>query len=957
MFCNPLANHRSRRLVKSIFTVLTAGGVALAAHVVHAQTAAPQFSWDRVAIGGGGFNTGVYAHPRVRDKIFSRIDVGGMYRWDESTTRWSQTLDWMPTDFSAMKGVDGVALDPAAGREQVVYAALGQYPYEVTTSIKGNGLWRSLDDGKTWTRIFGAEKIDPANGRRIGAFGANMPDRMDGERVVIDPANSRRLYVATRNDGLYRSNDALNTNPTFQKITSIPDGVKFYGPSVILIDPRAGMIGQGNDVRSRVIYIAYSCLRDTCAKNVSGTPNVFAGGVYRSTDGGDSFQRIGGNNEPIAVKRMALGTNGSVLVVPREGNGILKWDSTAWSVLPQTENTVFNSVATDPANPDRIVAWSNPRFFGDLWRSQNGGQSWTQLNAQSANNGTLRLDAVNWLKVGYGLNVSQNVVFDPFNSNRIYWTEPYATYRADNVFADEVIAQPLLKGSETTVAFALAVPRAPSNVRLYSTFADVRGFRSTSLTDFPQTSIFPTNGGGMLSDVAIAPADSRSVIVSHPVERGSDGPFQDGLPRLKLSEDDGTTWIEKFGPPIDARNTDANKSAGAAKIAISATDKNRVVYFGSRRVPHYTTNAFSGQPIDWRPATGVPWDALSNYFEYDNSFIRLKADAVDGLRFYLTIGSADYSKPTFVYVSEDGGASWKIPATQSLPLVGYPSGRHLVSVKTNSDPTPSNGELWMSLGSNGVWRSTDGGNAFTQVNKDVLVYVRGIAFGKSAQPNGEPTLFAAGKVTINGALKDGVFFSTDLGQTFTQMTADETPYVGGQLIRDMAGDPDTFGRVFITLDGSGILYSQVRDTNKLTAGDYTLTAWHSGLMLDVPGATNEGGTALWQYNANGTPAQEWQIDPLNNAAYRLISKASGQCLDVRGADPANGAAVIQYPCNGGANQQWRIEATDNGFSKLIAEHSGKVLDVAGQSTASQTPVQQWEYGGGLNQQWKLTKIR
>jgi xyloglucan-specific exo-beta-1,4-glucanase len=88
-----------------------------------------QFSWDRVAIGGGGFNTGVYAHPRVQHKIFSRIDVGGLYKWDESTTRWSQTLDWMPTDFSAMKGVDGVAFDQAPGREQVVYAALGQYPF------------------------------------------------------------------------------------------------------------------------------------------------------------------------------------------------------------------------------------------------------------------------------------------------------------------------------------------------------------------------------------------------------------------------------------------------------------------------------------------------------------------------------------------------------------------------------------------------------------------------------------------------------------------------------------------------------------------------------------------------------------------------------------------------------------------------------------------------------------
>jgi parallel beta-helix repeat protein len=147
------------------------------------------------------------------------------------------------------------------------------------------------------------------------------------------------------------------------------------------------------------------------------------------------------------------------------------------------------------------------------------------------------------------------------------------------------------------------------------------------------------------------------------------------------------------------------------------------------------------------------------------------------------------------------------------------------------------------------------------------------------------------------------------------------------------------------------------NSNGLAAGDYTLTARHSGLLLDVPGSTSAGDTVLWQYGPNGSSAQEWQLEPLGGATYRFISKASGLCIDVRGANPVNGAAVIQHPCNGDANQQWRIEATDSGFSKLIAVHSGKVLDVVGQSTASNTPVQQWEYGGGLNQQWKLTKTR
>ncbi len=766
-----------------------------------AQSSPPRFKWARVSVGGGGFNTGVYAHPRMKDRIFARIDVGGLYRWDETPGRWSQTLDWMPTDFSTSKGVDGIAIDPAAGREQVIYAALGQYPYTGTTSAQGNGLWRSQDGGNTWQKLFGLEVP-----QELALFGANMADRMYGERLAIDPNNSRRLYIATRVAGLYKTDSALDAVPTFQKIDSVPNGVQRFGPNVVLIDPRAGTVGQNELQRSKRIYTGYSCHRQDCSGDQAV---VFDGGVYRSEDGGDSFQRIGGPGEPAAVKRMALGPSNSLLVVPKEGNGILKWNGTTWSPLPGTASAPFSSIATDPANPNRIVAWSNPSFYGDLWRSTDGGQTWSIV---SVNNGKLSLAATNWLKAGFALNVSANVVFDPFDSNRIYWVEPYATYRADNVFADSVVARPLLEGSETTVSLQLAAPRngpGQSSVELYGVFADVRGFRFADLRTSPQEQIFPTNGGGMLSDVVTAPTDSRTVVVSQPVETGSEGTFADGLPRLKLSQDDGVSWIDKTGPPIDARSGDANKSAGPAKLAISATDKNRIVYAGSRRVPHYTTNAFAGQAIEWKAASGIAWDAFASFNEYDNSLIRLKADAVDGLRFYLVLGSTDYSKPAGVYVSSDGGASWSIPATQGLPLIAFPALRHMVSVRTQSDPTPDSGEVWVSLGSNGVWRSTDGGSHFTRVNEAALSDIRGIAFGKSSTANGEPTLFVAGKVKIKGAVKDGVFLSTDLGVSFTQMTPDGTPYVGGQPLRDLVGDPDVFGRVYIGLDGSGILYSDV----------------------------------------------------------------------------------------------------------------------------------------------------
>ena len=102
--------------------------ILLAALAWHggAATAAPKneaYAWRNVAIGGGGFVTGIQFHPAERGLAYARTDVGGAYRWDAAARRWIPLTDWIGHDDANLTGIESVALDPSD--PQRVYLAAG----------------------------------------------------------------------------------------------------------------------------------------------------------------------------------------------------------------------------------------------------------------------------------------------------------------------------------------------------------------------------------------------------------------------------------------------------------------------------------------------------------------------------------------------------------------------------------------------------------------------------------------------------------------------------------------------------------------------------------------------------------------------------------------------------------------------------------------------------------------
>lgn len=102
------------------------------------------YHWANVSIGGGGYVTGIYLHPRERNLAYIRTDMGGFYRWNSKDYKWIPLTDIFSLQHSNYYGGEALALDP--NNPDIVYIAAGKY----TTSWGGLGtIFKSSDRGQT----------------------------------------------------------------------------------------------------------------------------------------------------------------------------------------------------------------------------------------------------------------------------------------------------------------------------------------------------------------------------------------------------------------------------------------------------------------------------------------------------------------------------------------------------------------------------------------------------------------------------------------------------------------------------------------------------------------------------------------------------------------------------------------------------------------------------------------
>ena len=698
------------------------------------------YNWGNVTYGGGGFVTGIVMHPKDKNGIYVRTDVGGAYRWNEENNNWVQLCNGFSMNDGNLYGIDGIAVDPE--NADIVYICAGKYDAERAVRYQ---LWvdgkakyppcdvlKSTDGGKTWVST-GLEKT----------FNGNGTNRSLGEPIMVDPLNSRIILTFARDNRLYRSDDAAET---WNEVEGFPD------------IPVSGNEQQLQEGYSRIILFDNSETGEKTNKVYAGVYNY---GVYMSSDGGSTWENISGENGPLKPMRMVTSPDSGILYVA-DASGVYKYSGSSWSnITPNGVSGQYSAIDVDPNNTSRIYCMrtngDDGRLFrGHLMRSEDGGVTWTDMYKTAD-----EISTTSWAPERHFLANVSCLKVNPLNSSEIWITDWYGVWKTFNIDNQPMQAWINdIRGIEEMVAFtALSIP---GGYKLITGNADNDGaLWENNVYEYPQ-SIQHFNDTTDTNDLDFC--ESEPNIVVRASGNGS-------LGRWGYSEDYGKTWTQFKTFPSNSSGT-----LLSGRISISSQVNPETGYPSIMVMPVLSGIYYSHDMGEtWTESVGGPTDLISGRFAWSYNF---SSDRVVGDVFYA------YADGKF-YVSTDGGMKFN-QTVSDLPSYN----RSFVRAAPNMP-----GEVWVALGFDGLYKSSDFGKSFSKVDDITRAYM--ISFGKEAPGKSNPTLYLYGEVNhVNG-----IFRSVDMGNTWVKINDSESEI--GCEPTCLVGDRNKFGVVYVGTNGNG----------------------------------------------------------------------------------------------------------------------------------------------------------
>jgi photosystem II stability/assembly factor-like uncharacterized protein len=333
---------------------------------------------------------------------------------------------------------------------------------------------------------------------------------------------------------------------------------------------------------------------------------------------------------------------------------------------------------------------------------------------------------------------------DPFDSNRMLYGTGATIYGSDDLSSWDtggpITIRVQAQGLEETAVLDLISP--PQGAPLLSALGDIAGFRHDDLSVAPDKMYDnPVTGTTTSLDFAeLAPQRIARV------GRGGSN--------IGLSSDGGLTWVP-------------GTSAGSAGVVALSADGASVVWSPSNAAVRYSLD----NGASWNTSSGLPAAA------------RIGSDRAIPGKYY------GFANGVFS-VSVDNGATFTPTGAAGLPTGG---------VKFRAVPGRP-GEVWLTAGSGGLWRTTDAGVTFTKLAN--VQEANTIGFGKPKRKNGYPALYTSAQI------RDvrGIFRSDDAGRSWLRINDDRHQY--GYTGAAITGDPRVYGRVYISTNGRGVIYGE-----------------------------------------------------------------------------------------------------------------------------------------------------
>jgi photosystem II stability/assembly factor-like uncharacterized protein len=567
--------------------------------------------------------------------------------------------------------------------------------------------------------------------------------------LVVDPTTPDQIFIAAASGGVWKSSDA---GLTFTR--AWPDDIT-QALGALAITPDGTMFA------------------GTGESNPGGGSLVYGGaGIYRSTDGGATWEHVGLHTAGAFGRILVHPTDPNTIYAAASGNLFVPggqrglYRSTdggdTWLRILDGANLTTGAadISIDPSNPDNILAtmWDHARtpahriYAGEgsgLYRSTDGGDTWTRAPevAMEEPGDTGRI----------------GVAFSPADPSRAYayiankLSGHYGGFfRSDDGGAtwQPVAATGSLSGSQSSFGwwFARIFPDPDEKDRLF-----VPGVSLTVSTNGGTS--FSTSGLGVVHAdqhaMAWDPSHSERVYL------GNDG----GVYRSESDGDEGT-WI-----PGQAQGWTQHYSVDVGEITgsyvVSGLQDN-----GCNRT--FSPDGGTISSMTWTPVNALCGDGLATLIKPSDETVTYACSQYGGC------GRQRLGAPDLTFRNPPGRKGWFAPI----------------------EFDPSNPDV-MYYGTESVHRSTNSGNAWTDITgfdmsgveeqDDPGGYkIRGVVTAIGIGTDDANTLYAG---TDNGRL----WVTRDLGATWTEVLAENLPQ--GAWITRVTVDPADAATAYVSYSG------------------------------------------------------------------------------------------------------------------------------------------------------------
>ena len=760
--------------------------------VAEAATASieSQVEVGTLGIGGGGFVSGIITGD---DQMYARTDVGGAYRYDYETGDWVQLMDFLTEEDRGFLSIDAFCVDP--NNDDTLYILAGcAYFSGARTAI-----FRSKDAGETFDVIDVTDLIQ-VHGNGYG--------RQCGEAIAVDPDNPDIIYcggdATAGSSGLIMSEDGGDTwkavegygelglfTETINWPTWTTHQVKTTGDKYD---------GSSNGVATVMI---------TGGKVYVGTSVTGVTNMHVADVGSDDFQPLH-EDFPTAQMpaRINLDADGNLLITTMTGvifdrgpGNAFKYnvttgeltDITPTDVSGNTVSAGYGGVFSDPKDSNKLVAttcaqWYSQSWSEDAWdreaiawgdrffKSTDGGATWREFTPgnkeswggpllgeylQDGGRPWVRDKAIHWCGT---------IVIDPRNPDRILVTSGNGVFASDNVW--DTCPQMYFEADGIEEVVCLDMVSIPGGNPV-SVIGDYDGFIHTSKTE--STQHMPsmnklTDSTASTAGVAYCPADPKVMVR-----------LAENFAKGYYTTDGGTTWTELPNVPLSGAKAAINQlEDGSYRIMLSDTGK--VSYtddFGATWKEASLSDSLSSDIWLCVDAENPQYVYAYGYYYNQYYFYSKPSATIDDARYILM-------------VSDDYGATFSTKQT----ICQYDECDNAYRIAYLGE-----GEFVIAAGWYGAYHVTDYGKTVTKL--DSVSYAKTMGYGAPEKEGGVNSLYLWGQPTSEDPI--GVYLSTDAGQTWKAFNVSNT-YGGPGNGNFLVGDMNTFGTVYMSTVGCGIVY-------------------------------------------------------------------------------------------------------------------------------------------------------